>query len=102
LHLSPKLAPVKIAIFPLMKKEPLVEKARTFFEQLRKLWNVQYDEGGAIGKRYRRHDEIGTPICLTIDFQTLDDDTVTLRNRDTMAQERVHRKDLLHQLSGMI
>ncbi|MBS3904514.1 MAG: glycine--tRNA ligase [Simkania sp.] len=89
LRLSPKIAPVKAAVFPLMKKEPLVAKARPIFEQLRQRWAIDYDDSGAIGKRYRRHDEIGTPLCITIDFQTLEDDTVTIRHRDSMQQERI-------------
>lgn len=89
LRLAPKIAPIKAAIFPLMKKEPLVEKARPIYEKLRERWRVDYDDSGAIGKRYRRHDEIGTPICITVDFQTLEDDTVTIRHRDSMQQERV-------------
>jgi glycyl-tRNA synthetase len=98
LHLSPKVAPIKAAIFPLMKKEPLVNQARKIFHSLRTLWNVQYDEGGAIGKRYRRHDEIGTPLCITVDYDTLENLTVTVRNRDTMLQERVHIEQLVSYL----
>lgn len=89
LHLSPNVAPVKAAILPLMKKDGLAEKAKELFKQLSKVMNVQYDEGGAIGKRYRRQDEIGTPFCITIDYQTLDDHSVTIRQRDSMKQERV-------------
>ncbi|MBJ7449913.1 MAG: glycine--tRNA ligase [Parachlamydiales bacterium] len=97
LHLKPQIAPVKIAIFPLMKKEVLVEKAQQVLDLLRIFGNVQYDESGAIGKRYRRHDEIGTPYCVTVDFDTIEkDDTVTVRDRDTMKQERVAVKDLLN------
>jgi len=89
LHLSPKIAPVKAAIFPLMKKEPLAQKAKDLFDTLKNIWNVQYDEMGAIGKRYRRHDEVGTPFCLTVDFDTLEDNTVTIRERDSMQQTRI-------------
>ncbi len=89
LHFAPSVAPVKAAIFPLMKKEPLIEKGQALYEQLRKIWAVEYDESGQIGKRYRRQDEIGTPFCLTIDFETLENGTVTLRDRDTMEQERI-------------
>lgn len=89
LHLAPQIAPVKVAIFPLMKKELLVQQARAVFCSLREHWNVQYDDSGAIGKRYRRQDEIGTPLCITIDFDTLENDTVTLRHRDSMQQERL-------------
>lgn len=95
LRFLPHMAPVKVAVFPLMKKEHLVEKARNVFQALNGNWTVQYDDSGAIGKRYRRHDEIGTPICITIDFQTLEDNTVTLRHRDSMEQERVSLDKLL-------
>lgn len=89
LHFSPRIAPVKIAVFPLMKKEMLVAKAEKVFDQLQSIFACEYDESGAIGKRYRRQDELGTPYCVTIDFDTLENDTVTLRDRDTMKQERV-------------
>ncbi len=99
LHFHPRIAPVKVAVFPLMKKEPLVEKAMHVFKKLQKLWLCEYDEGGAIGKRYRRQDELGTPFCLTIDFDTLENDTVTLRDRDSMKQERVPINQLIDLLS---
>lgn len=99
LHFSPRIAPVKVAVFPLMKKEGLVEKAQQIFSQLHSLWNCEYDESGAIGKRYRRQDELGTPFCITVDFDTLEDNTVTLRDRDTMKQERVAVAKLLEILS---
>ncbi|HEV7735841.1 MAG TPA: glycine--tRNA ligase [Chlamydiales bacterium] len=89
LHLNPRIAPVKVAVFPLMKKEPLAEKAMAVFKTLQRFWHCEYDESGAIGKRYRRQDELGTPFCLTIDFDTLENDTVTLRDRDSMQQTRV-------------
>jgi glycyl-tRNA synthetase len=89
LHLNPRIAPVKVAVFPLMKKEPLAEKAMGVFKTLQRFWHCEYDESGAIGKRYRRQDELGTPFCLTIDFDTLENDTVTLRDRDSMQQTRV-------------
>jgi glycyl-tRNA synthetase len=89
LHLSPRIAPVKVAVFPLMKKELLVDKAKMVFEKLHSMFYCEYDESGAIGKRYRRQDELGTPYCVTIDFDTLENDTVTLRDRDSMKQERV-------------
>ncbi|MFA6916387.1 MAG: glycine--tRNA ligase [Parachlamydiales bacterium] len=95
LRFLPHMAPVKIAVFPLMKKEHLVEKARNVFHSLNGNWTVQYDDSGAIGKRYRRHDEIGTPICITIDFETLEDNTVTLRHRDSMEQERISLDKLM-------
>lgn len=91
LKLPPAIAPVKVAVFPLLKNKPkLVQKAREVYETLRKeIPSVVWDDNGNIGKRYRRQDEIGTPVCITIDFDTLEDDTVTLRNRDSGEQERV-------------
>lgn len=89
LKLDPRLAPVKAAVLPLSRNEDLSPKAKDLAAQLRKLWNVDYDDAGAIGRRYRRQDEIGTPFCITVDFDTLDDQAVTIRERDTMAQERV-------------
>jgi glycyl-tRNA synthetase len=89
LKLDPRLAPVKAAVLPLSKNEDLSPKAKDLAAELRTLWNVDYDETQAIGRRYRRQDEIGTPYCVTVDFDTLDDQAVTVRERDTMAQERV-------------
>ncbi len=83
------LAPIQLAIFPLMKKDGLPEKAREIYEKLRTKFITVYDEDGSIGKRYRRMDEIGTPFEITIDYQTLEDDTVTIRDRNTMKQERI-------------
>jgi glycyl-tRNA synthetase len=94
LHLHPCLAPVKAAIFPLTKKDGLPEKARLIMDRLKVDFNIQYEEKDAIGKRYRRQDAIGTPFCITVDHQTLEDDTVTIRYRDSMAQERVASADL--------
>lgn len=91
LKLLPKLAPIKVAVFPLLKNKPqLVEKAKEIYSELREQVNgpVMFDDNGNIGKRYRRQDEIGTPNTITIDFQTLEDDTVTVRNRDTTEQTR--------------
>jgi len=92
LHLHPYLAPIKIAILPLSKK--LAEGANTVYEKLSKNYNVEYDETGSIGKRYRRQDEIGTPYCITYDFDSEEDKSVTIRNRDTMEQVRVKIEDL--------
>ncbi len=89
LHLDPRLAPVKVAVLPLSKHADLTPKARDLAGALRRNWNVDYDETQAIGKRYRRQDEIGTPFCVTVDFDTLDDAAVTVRERDSMKQERV-------------
>ena len=89
LRLHPRLAPVKVAVLPLVSKEGMPEKAREVYESLRKRVPAEFDEGGSIGKRYRRQDEIGTPWGVTVDHQTLEDDTVTLRDRDTLEQVRV-------------
>ena len=94
LHLPAALAPVKLAVFPLTKKDGLPEKAREIINALKFHFNCQYEEKDQIGKRYRRQDAIGTPYCVTIDHQTLEDNTVTLRHRDTMEQERVNINDL--------
>jgi glycyl-tRNA synthetase len=89
LRLDPRLAPVKVAVLPLSRNADLSPKARDLAAVLRRNWNVEFDDAGAIGRRYRRQDEIGTPYCVTVDFDTLDDGAVTIRERDTMAQERV-------------
>ncbi len=89
LRLDSRLAPVKAAVLPLSRNADLSPKARDLAVQLRRSWNVDFDDAGAIGKRYRRHDEIGTPYCVTVDFDTLEDQAVTIRERDSMAQERI-------------
>jgi glycyl-tRNA synthetase len=89
LRLDHRLSPVKAAVLPLSRDEKLSPKARGLAADLRQYWNVDFDDAQAIGKRYRRQDEIGTPFCVTVDFNTLEDDAVTIRSRDTMAQERV-------------
>ncbi|HOK99700.1 MAG: glycine--tRNA ligase [Bacteroidales bacterium] len=89
LRIPPALAPVKLAVLPLVRKDGLDEKARAIVRQLRYEFNCQYDEKDSIGRRYRRQDAIGTPYCITIDHQTMQDDTVTVRDRDTMQQERI-------------
>ena len=90
-----KLAPIKVAIFPLLKNKPkLVEKAREIYDNLKTEYMCEFDDNGNIGKRYRRQDEIGTPYCLTVDFDTLEQDDVTIRDRDTMKQKRVKIKEL--------
>lgn len=94
LKLHPKLAPIKIAILPLSKKENLSAKAESIYAELSKSYRVQYDETGSIGKRYRRQDEIGTPYCLTVDFDTLENNKVTVRDRDTMKQDLVDIAEL--------
>jgi glycyl-tRNA synthetase len=89
LRLDPRLAPVKVAVLPLSRNADLSPKARDLAASLRRNWNVDFDDAQAIGRRYRRQDEIGTPFCLTVDFDTLTDDAVTVRERDSMKQERV-------------
>ena len=89
LRFSPKIAPIKCAVLPLSKKEPLEELARKIYLDLKKYYNVEYDNSGSIGKRYRRQDEIGTPFAITVDFDSLEDNKVTIRDRDTMQQDRV-------------
>jgi glycyl-tRNA synthetase len=89
LRLDPRLAPVKVAVLPLSRNENLSPKAKELAATLRRQWNIEFDDAGAIGRRYRRQDEIGTPFCVTFDFDSLDDNAVTVRERDSMAQERI-------------
>jgi glycyl-tRNA synthetase len=89
LRLDKRLAPVKVAVLPLSRNEDLSPKARELAATLRRNWNVDFDDAQAIGRRYRRQDEIGTPFCVTVDFDTLEDNAVTVRERDSMAQDRV-------------
>lgn len=98
LKLDPRLAPVKAAVLPLSRNEALSPKARDLAAELRRSWNVDFDDAGAIGRRYRRQDEIGTPFCITVDFDTLEDQAVTIRHRDDMTQERV----ALDQVTGYL
>jgi len=99
LKLDKKIAPIKVAVFPLVKNKPeLVKKAKEVFEMLKPDFMCQYDEADSIGRRYRRQDEIGTPFAITVDFETLEKDDVTIRDRDTMKQERVKIKDLAETL----
>ncbi len=98
LNIPPSLAPVKLAVLPLVKKDGLPEKAKAIMDKLKLDHNCQYDEKDSIGKRYRRQDAIGTPYCITIDHQTLEDDTLTIRERDTMEQERIK----ISELSGIV
>ncbi len=96
LKFKPEIAPIKIAVFPLLKNKPeLVEKAHGIFKNLSKLYRCEFDDNGNIGKRYRRQDEIGTPYCATIDFDTLSNNEVTIRDRDTMKQERIKIENLV-------
>jgi glycyl-tRNA synthetase len=89
MRLDHRLAPVKVAVLPLSRNADLSPKAKDLAAQLRRNWNVEFDDAGAIGRRYRRQDEIGTPYCVTVDFDTLEDNAVTIRERDSMAQERI-------------
>ncbi len=102
LKLPPALAPVKIAILPLVKKDGLPEVARKIFHDLKFHFPCQYDEKDAIGRRYRRQDAIGTPYCITVDHQTLEDDTVTVRFRDSMQQQRVKVEELLAEMKDKV
>ena len=104
LRLDPRLAPVKVAVLPLSRNADLTPKAKAVATELREHWYVDFDDAGAIGRRYRRQDEVGTPFCVTVDFDSLDDRAVTVRDRDSMAQERVPldalRSYLVERLGG--
>ena len=104
LKFDPKIAPIKAAVLPLVKnKEALVSVARELFEKLQKRWNVQWDATGAIGRRYRRADEVGTPFCITVDFETIEEDNaVTIRDRDTTEQVRIPLSEVESYLSKAI
>ena len=104
LRFHPRVAPVKVGVFPLVKNKPeLVEKARNLYSKLRRKWNVIYDHGGAIGRRYRRIDEIGVPFGVTVDFESIEGDgTVTLRDRDSTKQERLSEQELVSYLEDKI
>jgi glycyl-tRNA synthetase len=102
LRLDPRLAPVKVAVLPLSRNENLSPVARDLAAELRGYWSVEFDDAGAIGKRYRRQDEIGTPYCVTVDFESLDDQAATVRERDSMAQERVGLGQLREWLSSRL
>jgi glycyl-tRNA synthetase len=95
LRLHPRLAPIKAALLPLVKKDGMPERAQTLYQALKRRWSVMYDDAAAIGKRYRRQDEVGTPLCFTIDGDTLKDGTVTVRERDSMKQERIAEDQVL-------
>ena len=102
LHLHPRLAPFKVAVLPLSKKEPLVDKARSVLARLQPYFQCDYDETQSIGRRYRRQDEIGTPLAVTVDFDSLEDDAVTVRDRDTTEQARIPVADLVHEVFGRL
>ncbi|MGB9772230.1 MAG: glycine--tRNA ligase [Candidatus Kapaibacteriota bacterium] len=98
LRFNPNLAPIKVAVFPLVNKDGMPELAKSIYKNLQKHFKSVYDDSGAIGRRYRRQDEIGTPFCITIDGQSLEDNTVTIRNRDTMVQIRIDTSKILDYL----
>jgi len=103
LKIHPRLAPFDVAVFPLQKDEQILVKSKKIFTDLRSEGLTTYfDDGGSIGKRYRRQDEIGTPFCITIDFESLEDDQVTVRDRDTMEQRRILINSLAEELRGRI
>lgn len=102
LRLDHRLAPVKVAVLPLSKKAELQPMAENIAQELRGAWNIEFDTAGAVGRRYRRQDEIGTPYCVTIDFDSLDDQAVTVRDRDTMQQERVAASQLSEYLAAKL
>ncbi len=102
LRLDPRLAPVKVAVLPLSRNADLSPKARDVAALLRKRWNTEFDDASAIGRRYRRQDEIGTPFCVTVDFDSLDDQAVTVRDRDTMTQDRIGIDALADYLAGRL
>ncbi len=100
LQFLPHMAPYQVAVLPLMKKDGMSERAKEIYRELLKDFRVEYDEAGSLGKRYRREDEIGTPYCITIDYETFEDNAVTVRDRDTMQQERIAVADLKNYLFG--
>jgi glycyl-tRNA synthetase len=102
LRLPPRIAPIPAAVFPLVSKDGLPEKARAIWTDLRRRWRVFYDEAGSIGKRYARMDEAGTPYCITIDHETPATGTVTIRDRDTTQQRRVPATELPEVLSSLL
>ncbi|MDY6893463.1 MAG: glycine--tRNA ligase [Chloroflexota bacterium] len=102
LRLHPALAPIKVALLPLSKNEALVPMSQKIYADLRRFWMVQYDEAQSVGRRYRRQDEIGTPFCVTVDFQSLEDNQVTIRERDTMRQIRVPVEQLRSTLDAKL
>ena len=102
LRLHPQLAPYKVAVFPLVNRDGMPELARKIFDELKGSFKAFYDASGAVGRRYRRQDEAGTPFCLTVDSQTLQDETVTIRDRDTMKQDRIPIQGIAAELENRI
>ena len=102
LRLDPRLAPIKVAVYPLLRKLGQPEKAIAIRDALKRHFTVAYDQAGSIGRRYRRQDEVGTPFGVTVDHQTMEDDTVTIRDRDAMTQERVPAARLVEVIAERI
>jgi glycyl-tRNA synthetase len=102
LRLHPRLAPYKVAVLPLSKKDTLSPVAKDIYQQLSQRYMCEYDETQAIGRRYRRQDEIGTPLCVTVDFDTLEDNAVTIRHRDSTEQVRVPIADLHNEVARIL
>jgi len=102
MKLHPRIAPVKAAVFPLVKKDGMPEVAQGIYKDLKQRFNVFYDEKGAVGRRYRRQDEAGTPYCITVDGQTLTDQTVTVRDRDSLKQWRVKVDDCVEEIARLV
>jgi glycyl-tRNA synthetase len=103
LHFSPRIAPIKAAIFPLVKNKPeLVDLTKNLYRKLQRRWNVFYDQSGAIGRRYRRMDEVGTPYCITVDFDSLENSTFTVRDRDTTEQKRMSEAEIIAYLDEQV
>jgi glycyl-tRNA synthetase len=102
LALDRRLAPTKVAVLPLSRNEKLTPEARRVFDLVKDSWMCDYDDAGSIGRRYRRQDEVGTPLCVTVDFDSLEDAQVTVRERDSMSQDRVSIDGLVTYLSGRL
>ena len=100
LSLPPALAPIQVAVLPLLRKPPFLAKSEKLSQQLRCAFSLAYEASGSIGKRYARQDLLGTPYCLTVDHQTLEDDTLTIRERDTMIQTRIHLSEVTQYLAA--
>jgi glycyl-tRNA synthetase len=102
MRFHPRIAPIKAAVFPLVKKDGMPEIAQDIYRKLKTRFSAFYDEKGAVGRRYRRQDEAGTPYCITVDGQTLQDQTVTVRDRDTLEQWRVNVDDVVEEISRRV
>jgi glycyl-tRNA synthetase len=102
MKVHPRIAPIKAAVFPLVKKDGMPEVAQRIYKALKQRFSVFYDEKGAVGRRYRRQDEAGTPYCITVDGQTLADQTVTVRDRDSLKQWRVQVDDCVEEITRLV